>query len=146
VEELDEDSDNGTMVANVDRVRDLVVGRKIVSAVKDADIEYKGTWGYLERGGFVITLDDGKKVVLADGGDCCAYTGLEGFLLNVENVDHVITGVGTTGEYTKWHIYADLGDVLTLDVVWSPGNAFYYGYGFEIAVIDLEENTNGETE
>ena len=44
-------------------------------------------------------------------------------------------GVGTTGEYTRWHIYADLGDVLELTVGWSCGNPFYYGYGFYIDVV-----------
>lgn len=41
---------------------------------------------------------------------------------------------GTTDGYTTWHIYADFGDVMRLKVDWSPGNPFYYGYGFDIAV------------
>jgi hypothetical protein len=49
-------------------------------------------------------------------------------------VEHAILGVGTTEGYTKWHIYADFGDVMQLDVGWSCGNPFYYGYGFDIAV------------
>jgi hypothetical protein len=69
-------------------------------------------------------------------GDCCAYTELESFLLNPELVDHVITGVGTTDGYQTWHVYADMGDVLKLDVGWSCGNPFYYGYGFTIRVVD----------
>lgn len=36
--------------------------------------------------------------------------------------------------FTKWHIYADMGDVMELDVEWSCGNPFYYGYGFDIVV------------
>ena len=73
--------------------------------------------------------------------DCCAYTDLEAFLLNVELVDHMILGVQTTEGYTKWHIYADFGDVLELAVAWSCGNPFYYGYGFDIAVIPMEDAT-----
>lgn len=69
-----------------------------------------------------------------DDGDCCAYTNLDAFLLNPELVDHIITGVGTTDAYQTWHIYCDLGDVLKLDVGWSCGNPFYYGYGFDIKV------------
>jgi hypothetical protein len=61
---------------------------------------------------FVITLDDGRRVKLADTSDCCAYTELREFLLHPEAVDHAILGVGTTGDYTTWHIYADFGDVM----------------------------------
>ena len=43
-------------------------------------------------------------------------------------------GVGTTDGFTRWHIYADMGDVLELEVGWSCGNPFYYGYGFNITV------------
>jgi hypothetical protein len=56
--------------------------------------------------------------------------------LHPERVDHIITGVGTTGGYTTWHIYADMGDVLELSVGWSSGNPFYYGYGFDISVVE----------
>jgi hypothetical protein len=73
-------------------------------------------------------------VRVRNDGDCCAYTELESFLLNVGNIDHVITGVGTTNGYTTWHVYADLGDVLEMQVGWSCGNPFYYGYGFQISV------------
>lgn len=88
-----------------------------------------------------ITLDNGEKVLLADTSDCCAYTSLESFLLHPERVDHIITGVGTTDKYQRWHIYADLGDVLELEVGWSAGNPFYYGYGFDIHVIPIDGAT-----
>ena len=117
VEVLDSEEDDGTMPANVAELESHVVGHKIVSAE-----------------GNVITLDNGKKVTLIPGGDCCAFTELEGFLLHPEMVDHVITGVGTTEGYSRWHIYADMGDVLELSVGWSAGNPFYYGYGFYIDV------------
>lgn len=109
-----------------DNVNDLaaeVVGHRIVKAEQD---------GY----DFVLTLDNGKVVKLAATSDCCAYTELEGFLLNPELVDHVITGVGTTDGATTWHVYADMGDVLKLTVGWSEGSG-YYGYGFNITVEDV---------
>lgn len=129
------EEDDGTMPENVDALRKSVVGRKIVSAEKG---EVPGRWGGYTTKGFIITLDDGKRVVLRNTDDCCAYTDLEGFLLHADKIEHVITGVGTTEGYTKWHIYADLGDVLELSVGWSSGNPFYYGYGFDIAVEEEE--------
>ncbi len=120
-EVLDAEDDDGTIVENVSALREQVVGRKIASAER-------------VDGAFVITLDDGRQVALKNTDDCCAFTELESFLLHPERVDHVITGVGTTGGYTTWHIFADLGDVLTLTVDWSAGNPFYYGYGFDIIV------------
>lgn len=53
---------------------------------------------------------------------------------DVEQALRLVAKVGTTEGYTKWHIYADFGDVLELDVSWSCGNPFYYAYGFDIAV------------
>ena len=132
--------DNGTMPQNVAALSAGVVGRRIVSAergrVKYARINYDN--------GLILTLDDGRKVTLVDESDCCAYTELKSFLLHPENVDHVITGVGTTDAYTKWHIYADMGDVLELTVEWSAGNAFYYAYGFDITVIDPAVTETGK--
>lgn len=125
IETLHEEEDNGTMPDNVAELRKHVVGHRIVSAEK-VKHGYDAT--------FVITLDNGKRVELAETDDCCAYTELKSFLLHPERVDHIITGVGTTGGYTKWHIYADMGDVLELTVGWSAGNPFYYGYGFDITV------------
>ena len=129
---LNNNEDDGTIVRNVEELEANVIGHKIVSAQK---INTKDWFGR-ETQMFEITLDSGKRVALRDSGDCCAYTQLEGFLLNVENIDHVITGIGTTGEFTTWHIYADIGDVLALKVGWSCGNPFYYGYGFDIAVTE----------
>lgn len=91
--------------------------------------------------GLVLTLDDGRRVILANSSECCAHTYLEKFLLHPERVDHAITGVASTNGYTKWHIFADLGDILELDVEWSAGNAFYYGYGFDIAISNTIEGT-----
>ena len=122
-EKLGENDDNGTMPKNVDVLGQHVIGHKIVSAERS-------------HSRFVITLDNGKRVQLADTDDCCAYTELDTFLLHPERVDHIITGIGTTDGYTTWHIYADMGDVLEMSVGWSCGNPFYYGYGFYINVIE----------
>ena len=137
VEELDEYDDNGTMPNNVETLAEAVVGHRIVKVEQgDAPSEvYSWRSGY----GTIITLDNGKRVVLRDTDDCCAYTSLHGFFLNPELVDHVIMGVGTTDRYHTWHIYADYGDVLALDVGWSSGNPFYYGYGFDIEVQEIRD-------
>ena len=125
--------DNGTMPENVDTLRSAVVGHRIVSAERTS---VPTRWGSSIRAGFALTLDNGKRVTLADTDDCCAYTTLEDFFLDPSSVDHVIMGVGTTDRYQTWHIYADYGDILRLQVGWSCGNPFYYGYGFDINVID----------
>ena len=120
-EVLSDDDDDGTMPENVATLAQAVVGHRIVSAEE-------GT-------ATTITLDNGRRVVLRNTNDCCAFTELEAFLLHPERVDHIILGVGTTDEYTTWHIFADFGDVMELKVGWSCGNPFYYGYGFDIEVV-----------
>lgn len=131
VERLDEYEDDGRMPENVAELAEAVVGRRIVSAQTET---VQARWrGATEA--TVLTLDDGTRVALVDTDDCCAYTALESFLLHPESVDHMILGVGTTGGYTTWHIYADFGDVMELQVGWSCGNPFYYGYGFDISVL-----------
>ena len=138
-ETLDDDYDDGTMPNNVETLAEAVVGHRIVSAEKGPLENPEPYWG---RGhGLILTLDNGKRVTLADTDDCCAYTALEAFLLHPELVDHVILGVGTTDGFTTWHIYADAGDVLELTVGWSSGNPFYYGYGFSIQVEDTKETS-----
>ena len=110
------------MPANVDVLRQAVIGHRIVSAER-------------RKHALFITLDNGTEVRLANSNDCCAYTELDAFLLHPERVDHVIMGVGTTEYYNRWHIYADYGEVLELTVGWSAGNLGYYGYGFYIDVL-----------
>jgi hypothetical protein len=137
IEDLGGDDDDGTMPENVATLAEAVVGHRIVSV--EENVEIPGDRRYWGRGfGMAITLDNGKRVFLADTDDCCAYTQLETFLLHADKVDHIITGVGTTDGFTRWHIFADFGDVLELTVGWSPGNPFYYGYGFDINVIDAD--------
>lgn len=132
---LDEESDDGTMVGSKEDLAEAVVGHRIVS-VERGEAAFDG-FGSPLNSDLVLTLDNGQRVLMKGGGDCCAYTEVQSFFLNPELVDHVITGVGTTDGYDTWHIFADMGDVLKLDVDWSCGNPFYYGYGFTIKVVDL---------
>jgi hypothetical protein len=119
-ETLGDDDDDGTMPGNVETLAAAVVGRRIVSAAKEeVERRYFGKTDAL-----VLTLDDGHRVVLGDTDDCCAFTELESFMLDPAAVDHAILGVGTTDGYTTWHIYADFGDVMKLEVGWSCGNPF----------------------
>lgn len=131
-----ETDDDGTMPENVEALAAHVVGRRIVSA-EDGRIN-PGPNYYGRHEGLILTLDNGIRVLVADTNDCCAHTTLDKFLLHPERVEHVITGVATTDGYTKWHIFADYGDVLELDVSWSCGNPFYYGYGFDIVVEPID--------
>jgi len=130
------DADDGTMPENVKTLAENVIGHRIVKAEK-AEREV-GTWMKTTREVLALTLDDGREVTLADTDDCCAYTELEGITEHLPSVDHIITGVRTAGGYEHWHIYADAGDVLELQVGWSSGNPFYYGYGFDIRVEQAE--------
>lgn len=137
VEELDEDYDDcGTMPENVATLAKEVIGQRILSVESGVELPEDHYYYYRSRTGTRLTLDNGKQVFLVDTDDCCAYTQLENFLLHPDKVDHMIMGVGTTEGYTKWHIYADMGDVLELEVGWSCGNPFYYGYGFDILVFE----------
>lgn len=144
VEILDPDYDDGTMPENVDRLAAAVVGHRIVKAEKRDVPRYSWSDGY-RTSALVLTLDNGHEVRLRNTDDCCAYTELNEFLLHPDKVDHVIMGVGTTEGYTRWHVYADLGDVLELTVGWSCGNPFWYGYGFDIDVVDLWAPPDPET-
>jgi hypothetical protein len=137
-ETLPEYEDDGTMPDNVDELRRAVIGHRIVKAEqRQVDVPwYPESPNTHETTTFVLTLDDGREVRMVDTYDCCASTELEAFLLHPELVDHVIIGVGTTDGYTRWHIYADMGDVLELTVGWSAGNPFYYGYEFYIFVVE----------
>lgn len=140
-EQLGAEDDDGTMPDNVRALADIVVGHRIVSAIRSGSLP-KPPGSYRWRhDGLLLTLDDGREVAVVNTDDCCASTELEAFLLHPERVDHVITGVGTTDGFTRWHIYADAGDVMEMTVGWSCGNPFYYGYGFDIDVVGASGTT-----
>lgn len=136
--------DNGTMPVNVEELARSVIGHKIVSAEKrEIDPDDFGVNHYWFGGttALVLTLDDGRRVAVLNTNDCCAHTTLESFVFNADRIDHAITGVRTSDGYTKWHIMAEYGDVLEMEVGWSCGNPFYYSYGFEILVSDVLEGS-----
>ena len=138
IEVLDEEDDDGTIVENVNELKRNIIGARIVSVKKAPNNPDQ-----FSDHATIITLDNGKRVKLIDTSDCCAGTWMQEFLLHPELVDHTILGVGTTEGYTKWHIFADLGDILELTVDWSCGNPFYYGYGFDILVEEDDAACNG---
>lgn len=131
--------DDGTMPDNVNKLREAVVGHRIVKVDKKYTRKVRVYGWEEEQTGLALTLDNGQIVMLVDTDDCCAHTRLQNVIEHLPTIDHVILGVGTTGGYDKWHIYADLGDVLELEVQWSCGNPFYYGYGFDIHVVEMEK-------
>lgn len=136
-ETLDSYDDDGTMPASREALEESLIGRRIVRAEKGGE-RLEGYWN--DAPDLTLILDNGKRVRLVGGDDCCAYTEVQDFLLNPNMVDHAITGVGTTDGYTSWHIFADKGDVMSLSVDWSCGNPFYYAYGFTIVVDEIDEN------
>ena len=142
-EVLDENYDDGTMPASLDALGEAVIGHKIVE-VRHGSFKPPKAWR--PQTGLALLLDNGHIVWMAEEGDCCAYTAVhvDTIIKHIDQIDHVITGVGTTEGYTQWHIYADLGDVLEFEVGWSCGNPFYYAYGFNITI--FEPNQEGLTE
>ncbi len=136
-EDTYEFEDDGTMEDNVAQLEKEVVGYRIVDITKSTEI-FGGMYNSVYGDVTVITLENGKQVLLRDSEDCCAYTSLDSFLVNYDKIDHIITGVGTTDGFQTWHIFADFGDVAKLQVSWSAGNPFYYGYGFYIEVRDID--------
>lgn len=134
IEVFPEDSwdDDGTMTESAKTLQNAVVGHRIISAEKRYFSE-KYSWESGER--LVLSLDNQTEVVLREEGDCCAYTSVDIFKLI--DTQHVITSVGTNEGFQKWYIYAENNPVFEMDVSWSCGNPFYYGYGFSIQVVPL---------
>lgn len=129
--------DNGTMPQSVQDFAEEIVGHRIVKVDRPGTVTAASRWDDEPRtqtAEAVFTLDDGRKVALSGGSDCCAYTELKDLIEHLPTVDHIITAVRPDANYETWHIVADLGDVLELKVGWSAGNPFYYGYGFDIIV------------
>lgn len=126
---------DNTMNDNVVELAEEVVGHKIVSA---GWTEIPHEWASFNEKVFQITLDNGKRVILRNTDDCCAFTELETFLFYADRIDNIVTRVETEDDYSKWHIIADMSDVLELTVGWSEGSG-YYGYGFSIEVQDATD-------
>lgn len=127
--------DDGTMPENVAKLEEAIVGRRIVSVERTTELPPRLATSWIRMGAALrLTLDDGRSVYLGDTSDCCAYTELCELVEHLPTVEHVITSVRASEDFTHWYIVADMGDVLELQVDWSPGNPFYYAYGFEIVV------------
>ena len=140
------DEDDGTMPEGVENLRKAVIGQRIIKVEKGAKLPTKpGEYRWQTTADVMLTLEDGRRVALIGVSDCCASGSVDDFIEKLPVMDHIITDVGTTESYTKWHLLTGMDDVLELDVSWSPGNPFYYAYGVEIEVFELPE-TNATTQ
>lgn len=122
------------MQESVDELAKAVVGSRIVK-VESWDAPKVFASGYSMAGNkvLVLTLDSGREVTLEDTDDCCAFTEAESFEFLVRG-NHVITRVEADDGFENWFIYAEEVPVANLKVAWSPGNPYYYGFGFNIRV------------
>lgn len=127
--------ESGVMGGNAKELGEAVIGHRIVSAERGNS---RNEWGGNTLG-VTLTLDDGTEVFVADTDDCCAYTQVDS-LEFLEGTDNAITRVETNEDFTTWHIYADQIPVVTLGVEWSPGNPYYYGFGFDIVIKNKKED------
>lgn len=133
MDELDKDYETEVMQGSVDELAAAVVGERIVS-IDRSEPYHRGSGMNT-----ILTLGSGRRVKVTDTDDCCAFTEVEAFEF-LEEGNHVITRVEAEDGFTRWFIYADSIPVAKLGVEWSPGNPYYYGFGFSITV--EEENNN----
>lgn len=126
----DADYEAGVMDSGRAELAAAVVGHRIVSV---EDVERVASDWYYAKPGIKLTLDDGRAVYIADTDDCCAYTDHRD-LKFLEGVDNAVTSVTTEGNFTRWFIYAGDVPVVEFGADWSPGNPYYYGFGFDIIV------------
>lgn len=132
-DEYDQRYESEVMGGCVEELANSVIGRRIVRVEKVKGAKYH------EESGIRLTLDNGDQVNVWDTDDCCAYTQVSDFRF-LENVDNVITSVTSDDGFEKWFVYAGAVPVLEMDVDWSPGNPYYYGFGFSINVEKKENN------
>jgi hypothetical protein len=116
--------ENDVMPGNCKEFADNIIGHKIT------EVDFSGG-RYSGEASF--TLDNGKKVTLHATSDCCAGTDVYDLIQKLPTLDHVITAVKPSKDYTVWHIMAGMNEVLELGVSWSAGSG-YYMYGFNIEV------------
>jgi hypothetical protein len=132
----DSDYEAEVMGGNAKELQEAIVGHRIVGVDK-AKPPKDQWWGRRELA-VRLTLDDGREVFIEDTDDCCAFTEVEDFKF-LEGVDNAVTSVTTEDGFSKWFIYADSVPVVDLKVAWSPGNPYYYGFGFNIIIKDVEQ-------
>lgn len=133
-DEYDEGYESEVMQGSVDELASKVVGQRIVKVERrPAEPDEDGYVGYGRSEETVFTLGNGQTVILGDTDDCCAFTEVGSFEF-LNQTDNVITRVETDEGFQDWFIYADSIPVVNLKVDWSPGNPYYYGFGFTVRV------------
>lgn len=126
-----------------DKLRDVLVGRKIVGAELNEE-------GWNPEG--VLTLDDGTILVLEGNEGGCACSSGDYFLKSVATVDNIITNVtiyrdpaedyGDGEGVYAIYVIADNEQVNVARFEGDDGNG-YYGTGFSIHVILPTERAGG---
>ena len=135
-DDYDEAYEAGVMQGSVSEFAGAVIGSRIVRVEKRTNLP-----GYGNSNALDFTLDNGNVVTLADTDDCCAYTMVENFEF-LEGSENAITSVDTQDGFQTWFVYAEGVPVVRMGVDWSPGNPYYYGFGFNVTVKE-KEATNG---
>ena len=121
-----------------DKLREVLVGRKIVNAERKGDGEFDGT----------LTLDDGTVLELEGNDGGCACSAGCYYLTNVAKVDNIITNVtiyqdpaeddGEGAGVYEIYVIADNEQVNVARFEGDDGNG-YYGTGFSIRVVRPEK-------
>ena len=121
---------------NTEAIRDMFVGRKIVST----EIEKDGNWP-VYRG--TLTLDDGTVLEIeANQGGCSCSAGdyfitslatTDNIIMNVEVVDEVKNDGWEEDHTYKIFVYTEHEAIAAVEIEGSDGNG-YYGTGFWIGV------------
>lgn len=111
-----------------DRLREVVIGRKLVSAE-----------------GETITLDDGTKIRIAGSSDCCAWGDAD--LGRIIDSEHVITAVASSypersserdAGQAKVFLLTDAGTAMEISHSWDESNGYYF-YGLYLTVTGASE-------
>lgn len=129
-----------------DKIAELLVGRRIVSAEK-GDFDYPGHSEWDNRAEGRLVLDDGTMLYLTghEGGCSCSAGDYE--LEKVATVDNIITSArvefppaddygDVEGAY-RIFVFADNQEINAAEFVGSDGNG-YYGTGFSLTVVRPE--------
>lgn len=102
---------------------------KVLAGDSIVEVKSDTAWGYQK---VTLVMKSGKRVVIDGYGDCCAGAGITD-VTKLGKSENVITRVETTEDGEKWHIYANLDQVLGIEAYAGEGSG-YYGYGFTIQV------------
>lgn len=118
----------------VDDLFSTVVGHSIDSVER-----FKDKYG---DGGFILTLDDGRRFKFSGSADCCAYSDVKKISVHGKAVSNIITNVKRVKKNydseERWYFLADMNEivskdnkVMTVEVDTNEGSG-YYSFGFEI--------------